>query len=469
MSTPPLQAPAAPLPSTELAAARDELRRKSEVVFSGARLGAALLLLALSVWLGFGEGFAEWRSLSRDLALYTAAAAAVAWLSWKRSAALLGEVMPALDVLAVFALQYRQLSTSPFPAGVAGWTLGPLVFLLLIASLTAHPRSIAFAALLAWACEAALQRAAGVGAGAIVASGLVLGAAAVVTVFSARVFDQLVQRAVAKEVARRMAEAQSAEVEEARRALAAQHQALREAQHDAEQLTNFLVHDMKGPLAGIKALVSLARDALPAGTEEVDLLERADGLSMRLLGMMGDLLTISRLEGGGAAPESQQLSSLSDLLGGVRATITAQAKQQQVALSVSCPAGLAACLDAALVQRMLENLASNGLRYTHAGDRLELYAGQETTAQGQTLILAVCNSGPAIPAAIQGRLFNKGVSSADHRHNVGLGLYFCRKVAEAHGGAIGLEDRPGWNVSFVARLPLRAEEQAVAQQGTQTG
>jgi signal transduction histidine kinase len=199
------------------------------------------------------------------------------------------------------------------------------------------------------------------------------------------------------------------------------------------------------------------------------MLQRADALSMRLLAMMGDLLTISRLEGGGAAAalKNQQPGSLSDLLAGVRATITAQSQQQQVTLSVSCPAGLTACLDAALVQRMLENLAANALRYTHAGDRLELYAGLETTAAGQSLVLAVCNSGPPVPAAIQGKLFNKGVSSADHRHNVGLGLYFCRKVAEAHGGVIGLEERPGWNVSFVARLPLLTEEQAAAPQGTQ--
>ena len=38
--------------------------------------------------------------------------------------------------------------------------------------------------------------------------------------------------------------------------------------------------------------------------------------------------------------------------------------------------------------------------------------------------------------------------------NAGLGLYFCRLVAEAHGGSIAIEDAPGWNVSFVLKLPL---------------
>jgi signal transduction histidine kinase len=139
-----------------------------------------------------------------------------------------------------------------------------------------------------------------------------------------------------------------------------------------------------------------------------------------------------------------------DLLGASRVTLAAQAAQQRVSLSVQGAPGLAVRVDPGTVQRMLENLGANALRYTRQGDKVSLEASVEA---GQ-LVLAVCNSGPPVPLSIRGRLFNKGVSSVENRHNAGLGLYFCRLVAEAHGGAIALEDRPGWSVAFVARLPV---------------
>lgn len=452
--------------SDEFGSARDQRRRQSARWLSAVRLAAACAFLALATGLGYGGGFADWRALTGGFAAYVCIAATVAVLARTGSPGLFGQLVPAVDVLVVFWLQQRNLSLSALPAGVAGFALGPFVFLVLLTSATARPGFLVATAALAWGCEAVLQRAVGADWGSVVASGLVLGATCAVTLFQARVVEALVRRVVAKEVERRLATEQGAETARARDAVERQHAQLLEAQREAEALTNFLVHDMKGPLTGIKALVELARDSLPAAGEERELLDSASRLSQRLVQMMGDLLTISRLESAGQ-PLKTQPADVAALLESVRGTLSGQARQQGVLLEVRAPAQLGALLDAGLLQRTLENLGSNALRYLKADDRLELSAGVEAGA----LVVAVCNSGPPVPPQIRARLFEKGTSSNDSRHNVGLGLYFCRMVAEAHGGAIALEDRgPPWNVAFVTRIPLRevrAETAAAPAPGAQ--
>jgi signal transduction histidine kinase len=290
--------PAAP-PPDELAQAQAEQRQRAARTLSTARLSAALLFCALAGWSYLVSGAEDWRPVFRDLLLYSAAAGVV-WAAARRGIQpWIAATVPLCNVLAVFALQHHTQDTSPIPAGVAGWTLGPMVLLLLISSLTSPPKALAGAAALAFVCEGALQHAAGVRPPAIVASALVLGAAAFVTVYWTRVRDRLAHEASAREVARLLSEARSRDAEARREELHRQHDALQKAQREAEALVNFLVHDMRGPLGGIRALLSLAKDLLARGAPESELLDKADELSQRLLGMVGDLLTIARLESGG--------------------------------------------------------------------------------------------------------------------------------------------------------------------------
>ena len=448
----------------ELETAREQRRLQSARWLSGLRLVAASAFLALAAGLGYGGGLAEWRSLAWGFAGYVCIAALVAVLARSHSPGWLGQAVPAVDVLVVFWLQHVNVSLSPLPGGVAGFTLGPLVFLVLLTSVTARPGSLVATAALAWTCEGVLQREVGSDWGSVLASGLILGATCAVTLFQARVVEALVSRLVTKEVERRVATEQGAETARARDALQQKHAQLLEAQREAEALTRFLVHDMKGPLTGIKALVELACDSLPKASDERDLLDTAADLAQRLVQMMGDLLTISRLESSGR-PLKAATAELAPLLESVRSTLAGQARQGGALVEVRVPARLTARIDAGLLQRMLENLGSNALRYLQAGDRLEFSAVVEAGA----LVVAVCNSGPPVPAQIRPHLFEKGASSNDSRHNVGLGLYFCRMVAEAHGGLIALEDRDApWNVAFVTRIPLcdaRAEVAAARAHG----
>ena len=72
--------------------------------------------------------------------------------------------------------------------------------------------------------------------------------------------------------------------------------------------------------------------------------------------------------------------------------------------------------------------------------------------------LAVRNTGSTISAEVRPHLFEKFVSDGRSRQNAGLGLYFCKLVAEAHHGYIDVEESPEWPVGFVVRLPAAPPE-----------
>jgi signal transduction histidine kinase len=162
--------------------------------------------------------------------------------------------------------------------------------------------------------------------------------------------------------------------------------------------------------------------------------------------MIGQLLVISRLEGGAGAALAQ--TALQPLVESVAAGVGPALARGGVRLEISVAEGLSFQLDAELVRRLLENLLMNASRHVGSGDRIELRA--ERTGAG--LLLAVRNSGPPLPAALRERLFEK-YQAGGERQGAGLGLYLCRLVAEAHRGALALRERAGWNVSFEAELP----------------
>jgi two-component system sensor histidine kinase KdpD len=107
--------------------------------------------------------------------------------------------------------------------------------------------------------------------------------------------------------------------------------------------------------------------------------------------------------------------------------------------------------DPALLQRVLENIVENAFRYTPPDGHIALSAH----AAGRVEI-AVSNDGPTIPVGDRVRIFNKfarGESEPPRSGSAGLGLYFCKRVVEAHGGAIIVVESDRWPTSFKISLP----------------
>lgn len=448
------------LRGAQLLRARRELRQRSEGWLAVARLAGSLGFLVLAWISGVALHRRDWLVMVPALAGY-AAIAALLVVGRRREGALqaIAQAAPSLDVLIVFALQRSSLDLSPFPAGVAGWSLGAFVLLVVLASLTLRPAMIFLTAAVAWACEAALQREAGVGWAPVLASGLILALTAAVTALAARRLEELVARMTSEEVARRIAHernealvAAAAQVRAANEELGEKHAELIRAQARAESLSQLVVHDLKGPLTSILILLELTcenidPDVQPRILEDLGVALRE---GRRLLAMVQDLLAIGRLEEGALRLDPRP-HPLWPMLDSIRQVHGPAARVRGAALEVRGPSELSGVFDGPLVHRMVENLVVNALRFVTKGQRIEVAA--ERREDG--LVLRVSNDGPPIPPDRRDELFQKhGLDDvAGARHNFGMGLTFCRLVAEAHGGRIALEDAAGWNVAFVVRLP----------------
>jgi signal transduction histidine kinase len=444
----------------QLQRARRELRQRSGGWLALARLAGAVAFLALAAVSGAALHRRDWLILVPALSGYAAIAVLLVFGQRRDGLlAVLAQVAPSLDVLVVFALQRLSLPHSPFPAGVAGWSLGPFVLLIVLASLTLRPSMIFLTAAVAWVCEAALQRQAGVGGASVLASGLILVLTATVTALAARRLEEMVARMTAEEVARRIVHERSeslvaaaAQVRAVNDELREKHAELVRTQVRAESLSQLVVHDLKGPLTSILILLELTCENLdpvshPRILEDLGVALRE---GKRLLSMVQDLLAIGRLEEGALRLDPRP-HPLRPILDAIRQVHGPAAAVRGALLEVHGPADLSCVFDGPLVHRMVENLVVNALRFVSRGQHIEVSAAP----YDRGLLLQVANDGPPISPEGREGLFQKQAAPEGpaSRQNFGLGLTFCRLVAEAHGGRIALEEVPGWNVAFVVRLP----------------
>ncbi len=458
--------------------ALDDMRARATWRLSWVRVvaGGALLLVALAT--GTAAPQSGWLACAPVLAVYFFAGLALTWSQRSpRMRGVAATVFPFLDIACAFALQLR---FAPIEGQHANeLSLAVFVLVVLLSVFTLRPGIVWATALASFACEYAVHAAVGSTSGPL-AAGAVLAASGWLGAWtSARMregvqrlveeqaqgkkaselSEELVARLVNEEVQSRLANERSEELARANNHIAQvnailkdQHRKLQLAQREAEKLTALLVHDMKGPLSsvlGFVELVAMHLGARPEAQGQVKHLRTALDQGRRLLDMIESLLAIARLERG-AVTAKREDTALLPLLQTVVNAQAARAETQKVLIGAQAEPDVHAAFDRELIQRLLENLIGNALTYSKAGDRVELAAMLE---RGD-LVLAVRNSGQPIPDELRGSLFQRFVTSAKPgRGNVGLGLYFCRLVAEAHQGTIQLEDAPGWSVSFVVRIP----------------
>jgi two-component system, OmpR family, heavy metal sensor histidine kinase CusS len=374
-----------------------------------------------------------------------------------------------LDVLLVFEVQRRSLQSSPFPAGVAGFSLGLFSLLISLTGSTMRVPPIVLVAAAAIPAQVTLMRLAGVSAGAqVLAAFVLLAVVSTQTGINARL-RRMVRSMASSEIAWRQEHQQVTELLEARATIErlllearAQNAELVTLQAEKDSLTSLLVHDLRAPLGAVRANLDWIGGELPAGSdpEIISAVSESRQVTDRLSGMIGDLLNISQLERG-ALQLAREAKPCSEMLAALHRQLQAQARSRRISVEFQCDDVILEA-DHALLMRALENIASNALRYTPAGGRLRLEAHQE----GDAVVYSVRNDGPVIPQSKRAGLFEKYVqagSAGDNRRaGWGLGLYFCRLCMDAHGGTIGVVDRAGWATSFDLRVPGASAPRLVA-------
>ena len=211
-----------------------------------------------------------------------------------------------------------------------------------------------------------------------------------------------------------------------------------------DDMVALILHDLRNPLAGVFGFLS-ALDLATRESRHADLREDVEGAmasARKLHEVLGDLLEIRMLEEG-AMPVRKAETRLSGLGLEAVSSLDGAARERSVQLSVDVSAGETAVLDARLVRRALENLISNGLKYSPGGTTIVV----SVRADRGGARLRVSDSGPGIPDELKKAVFDKFATvegvRGQTRRGFGLGLYQVRLVVEAHGGTAAVGDRPG--------------------------
>lgn len=232
---------------------------------------------------------------------------------------------------------------------------------------------------------------------------------------------------------------------------------LRQSEQLRNDMTHMIVHDLRTPLSVMMLTVDIVgkRGGL-TNDVFVQMLNKAHAAGHRLMGMIDDMLDVSKLEEGelnlSLAPLEWD-SLLKDRVKEYEFQADKEEKQFHLALTPNLPGVWG---DGRLIGRVLDNLFSNALKYTMRNGRISLHIA----ADDQHLICQMGDDGEGIPPEYQERIFDKFVQVTDEtgqarRKGTGLGLAFCRMVVEAHGGRISVTSAPEQGSTFTVLLPLQ--------------
>ncbi len=237
---------------------------------------------------------------------------------------------------------------------------------------------------------------------------------------------------------------------ERRRATEAEVERLRltEADRTRTALLSAVSHDLRSPLAAVKAAVdSLCSPEVEWSPEdERELLETIQEATDRLIGLVTNLLDMSRVHTGSIRPRSAEVvlahavhDALAPLAGSARIEVAVD--EQLVALA-----------DPGLLDRVLANVCENALKHTSATAGIRVDA---TALAGGRVVLRIADTGPGVGSRDRARLFDPFQRFGDvpRDDGVGLGLAVARGLTEAMGGTLGAEETPGGGLTFVLELP----------------
>jgi two-component system sensor histidine kinase KdpD len=237
------------------------------------------------------------------------------------------------------------------------------------------------------------------------------------------------------------------------RTQAAQAEALAEGNRMRTALLAAVSHDLRTPLASIKASVSSLRqtDVQWSPADEADLLATIEQNADRLDALIGNLLDMSRLHTGSLQPFLRP-TAIDEV-----APVAVGGLDDSLRLELAVPEGFPLVLaDPGLLERVLANLFSNALRYSPAARPPEL---QAELVDGMVR-LEVVDHGPGVPDSQKQRIFEPFTRVADRHPGVGLGLAVAKGFAEAMGGRIEAGDTPGGGLTVTVTLPAAISDKS---------
>ncbi len=217
-------------------------------------------------------------------------------------------------------------------------------------------------------------------------------------------------------------------------------------------LTHMMVHDLRNPLNNIYGAQKLLVDLGSLNDEQIQVLEVAMASTQRMVDLVKEILDISRLESGHMPLEREPIS-IDNIIQQTLESQRPQATSKDIRLTSEIPPDLSpVSADRSLIERVLQNLVGNALKFTPLGGTVLITAGQDVEAQNQ-LFIRVQDTGPGIPKDVQDRIFQKFTTGNQTGSGSGLGLAFSKMVVEAHNGRIWAKSWPDQGATFTFTLP----------------
>ncbi len=229
-------------------------------------------------------------------------------------------------------------------------------------------------------------------------------------------------------------------------------------QADSELLRSNLLralsHDIRTPLTAIIGNISNLRVSSEQTTyeEKMELLDRISDDSLTLFNMVENLLTAARFDNNGV-PVRKQPEAVDDVIEAGLDLARKTNKSHPITTQL-CDELLMCDMDASLITQVISNMVLNAIHHTPDGTPITI---RTRKLDGQALI-EVIDTGPGVPDEIKPRIFDiffTGYAGViDSTHYLGLGLYLCKTIIDAHEGTISVSDNQPKGSIFSFSLPL---------------
>jgi PAS domain S-box-containing protein len=233
---------------------------------------------------------------------------------------------------------------------------------------------------------------------------------------------------------------------------------LRELDRQRDEFLSAVSHDLRTPVAVIRGRTELLQRTLH---KSMDIEKLETGLAAittstaRLVRVVDELLDLTRVRMGHALDLNRAPTDVGEL---VRRTAE-QHRQMQPEREIVVDAdvnGLIGEWDVPRIERVLDNLISNAVKYSDPDSPITVAASPDIRDGSTWALLAVSNRGHGIPPAEAGRIFDtyyRATNVSDSVSGTGVGLAGARHIVEQHGGEIGVESVEGETTTFTVRLP----------------
>ncbi|MEZ4224487.1 MAG: HAMP domain-containing sensor histidine kinase [Polyangiaceae bacterium] len=221
-----------------------------------------------------------------------------------------------------------------------------------------------------------------------------------------------------------------------------------EGREGPSESATYAVHDAKNLTCALAASIEWLRGQLP-GAELQGVVADMANTCAELTELLSRELSESR-----AGRQSLSLQRepvlVSDLVRQAVRHYRARAALSGVKVTVEAGYDAVIHADRVLYTRVVENLLDNALRAAPPDSEVTVFYGR----LGERVVLSVSDEGPGIPEPARQEIFDLFVGSAPQpQHGFGVGLAFCRRIVEAHGGELTLTESPSGGATFIAKIP----------------